>query len=160
MSKVQEEIKPNRPVEKDVGGRPTEYKPEYDQKLIEHMNKGFSFESFAGVVSVTRATVYNWLDQHPSFLDAKDNGRQKSLLFWETQGIDGLWDKIEYGDNGKITFKQSINTGVFALNMRNRFAWSNMDRPGADEGPKVKELNDEQKKLMEQITSALLKANE
>ena len=61
-------------------GRPTKYKEEYDQMLIDHMAEGFTFEAFAGVVSVDRDTIYHWCSIHQTFSDAKKIGRSKQLL--------------------------------------------------------------------------------
>jgi len=65
------------------GGRPTVYEPKYCEMLIDHMEQGLSFESFAGVVGTCRSTLYNWADSHPEFLDAKSRGRDLNLLTWE-----------------------------------------------------------------------------
>lgn len=69
------------------GGRPTEYKPEYCQMLIEHMAKGFSYESFAADVNTCRATLYNWEKKYPEFLDAKRCGAERLMKFWEQIGL-------------------------------------------------------------------------
>lgn len=52
-------------------GRPTEYKPEYCQKLIEFGNTGKSFEAFGSIVGVSKQTLYTWCKEYPEFLDAK-----------------------------------------------------------------------------------------
>lgn len=96
------------------GGRPTLYKPEYCEQLIHHMSQGLSFESFAGVLGVTRATVYNWAKENHEFLDAKNMGMEKCRLFYEKAGIAGMVGKIK-----------DFNTGVWFANMRNRFNWTN-----------------------------------
>lgn len=63
--------------------RPSDYKEEYCEMLIDHMTQGLSFDTFAGVVSVTTKTLYNWLDAHPEFLHAKEIGHPKRNLFVE-----------------------------------------------------------------------------
>lgn len=96
-------------------GRPTKFRPEYCSKVIEHMSKGFSFESFAGIVGTTESTVWNWANDFPEFLEAKKQAYARSRVFWEQQGIIGLFsDK----DGPKL------NTGVWAFNMKNRFGWT------------------------------------
>ena len=42
-------------------GRPTDYKKEYCELLIEHMAAGFSFESFAGKLSSKLSIVLLYL---------------------------------------------------------------------------------------------------
>ncbi len=61
-------------------GRPTKYKLEYCQMLIDHMTSGYSFESFAGVISVNRDTLYHWEKLFKDFSDSKGIARQKQLL--------------------------------------------------------------------------------
>lgn len=65
------------------------YKPEYCKKMKDFFNapekygRPFpTFEGFANIIGVTRATVYNWSQEYPAFAKvyeaAKD--RQKELL--------------------------------------------------------------------------------
>ncbi len=111
--KTKSKLPPKEKPEGYTFGRPTDYKKEYCQMLIEHMSEGLSFESFGGVIDCDKATLYRWLDAQSDFSNAKAIGRQKSLIFWEKQGVKGLFsiDGI------------SLNPTVYRLNMINRFAW-------------------------------------
>ena len=82
--------------------------------LIEHMAKGFSFESFAGLIEVQISTIYNWLELEKDFSEAKNMAFDKSRLFWERIGIEFLVNKYQ-GDN--------LNTTLWIFNMKNRFGW-------------------------------------
>lgn len=93
-------------------GRPTKYKEEYCQMLIDHMAKGFSFESFAGLISVNRDTIYHWETLFPAFSDAKKEAFSKSRLFWEQAGM-----------NGMASGTRDFNAAVWVFNMKNRFNW-------------------------------------
>lgn len=64
-------------------GAPTKYKTEYCQVLIDHMKKGGSLESFAAKIPCSKQTVYNWLDAHPEFLDARKVGEPFMHEFYE-----------------------------------------------------------------------------
>jgi hypothetical protein len=64
-------------------GRPTDYRPEYCDDLVWHMNEGLSFESFAGKVGVNRDTVHEWAKVHPAFSEAKKRGEALSRACWE-----------------------------------------------------------------------------
>ena len=64
-------------------GRPSSYDPAYCELLSGHFEEGYSYESFAGVVGVCKATLYNWEQAHPEFLDAKKANEAKSQLEWE-----------------------------------------------------------------------------
>lgn len=71
-------------------GRPSEYQPRFCEQLVDHMAQGFSFESFAGVVGVSKQTLYNWAEAHAEFLDAKERGTEQCRLWWEDLGIEGV----------------------------------------------------------------------
>jgi transcriptional regulator with XRE-family HTH domain len=107
-------------------GRPSKYQEHFCQMLIEHMSKGLSFESFAGVIGVSRDTVYRWARDIAAFDEAKEIGTSKSLLLWEKIGIDGVWDLTEY-ENGKPSFSKRLNTASWIFNMKNRFKWRDRD---------------------------------
>jgi hypothetical protein len=104
-------------------GRPTKYKPEFCEMLIDHMSEGYSFETFAAVVAVNRDTLYAWKDAHPEFSDAVKKAFDQCQWFWEQQGIKGLYSETEYDEKGKPTTSKSINATLWIFNMKNRFKW-------------------------------------
>jgi len=108
IDKAPKEIIPPREV-----GRPTKYKEELCQLLVDHMAKGYSFESFAGLdeVDVDRDTLYSWRNAHEEFNDALRRGRSKQLLKDETTLNLGL-------DN---TLK--VNHTLMSLKMFNCHNW-------------------------------------
>jgi len=91
-------------------GRPSDYKPEYCQMLIEHMAKGGTFEGFAGVVNTTFKTLHNWAKKYPDFLHAKKLAFAKSKMFWDTIGL-------------RIVISGRGNIKGWMYNMSNRFNW-------------------------------------
>lgn len=102
--------------EKARVGRPTLYKPEYCQMLIEHMARGGSFEGFAGTIRVSSEVLYDWIERHSEFLQAKKEGFAASRKFWEQTMADQATGKI----NGSSTAL------IFAL--KNRFPKDYRDR--------------------------------
>ena len=106
-----------------AGGRPTIYKPEFCELLIDHMVKGYSYESFAGLIGVSKQTIYDWEKANSEFLDAKKIGVEKSRLFWETQGIEGIYttEVFTQDENGSTSTKKALNSSVWIFNMKNRF---------------------------------------
>lgn len=76
-------------------GRPTKFKPEYCKMLIDHMAQGMSYESFAATCDTHRDTLYNWEKVHKEFLDAKREGNEKRLAFYEKLGFEGMTGKHE-----------------------------------------------------------------
>lgn len=97
-------------------GRPTKYKPEYCEMLLTHMASGFSYLSFAGVVSVNYDTLYEWEKVHEEFSEAKKNGLAKNLHHWEQLGYQGMWH------GGKD--QPSFNSTLWIFNMKNRHKWT------------------------------------
>lgn len=114
-------IEQNRPGRPEYKPRnPTKYEQRFDDMLIDHMAKGFSYESFAGLVNVAIDTLYNWERLSASFLDAKKTGLQKCRLFWEQEGVSGLKDRYAKDKDGK-TIKIALNSPVWIYNMKCRF---------------------------------------
>ena len=93
-------------------GRPTKYKEEYCEKLVAHMAKGLSYESFAGLIGVHRETLYEWERKHEIFSDSKKIGKEKCLLFYETIGVQGMLGKIP-----------NFNATTWIFKMKNKFGW-------------------------------------
>ena len=94
------------------GGRPTKYKPKYCKMLIDHMAQGYSFESFAGLIKTSRQTIYTWTKDYRPFLDAKREGTQQAMLWWERMAMAGMAGKIK-----------GFNSTVWVFSMKNRFGW-------------------------------------
>lgn len=114
--------------------RPTKYKPDYCDLLINHMAEGLSFESFAGVLRVDRDTLYEWAKVYKKFSDAKKIGRDAGLLYWEKVGRDGLHHETIKDEDG-MTVNRSINPAIWCFNMKNRFGWR--DKQPDEEQPTV-----------------------
>ena len=93
-------------------GRPSGYKKEYCEKLVNHGKQGLSFEAFAGEVGVWKETLYAWTRSNPEFLDAKRIAESHSRLFWEKLTVMIATGKIQ-GASAAIT--------IFAL--KNRLGW-------------------------------------
>ncbi len=124
-------------------GRSTDYKPEYDQMLIDHMAKGLSFKSFGGVANVGTTTLYEWLKANASFQKSKSIGNNKCRLYWETigvvYGVEGRSEEVVI--NGKKVRQkrtERLNPTVYRMNMMNRFPddW-NKPVPEDSAGPAV-----------------------
>lgn len=58
------------------------YMAEFAKMLVEHMEKGFSFDTFPAVIRYPKHVIDNWLINKPSFAEAKslgENARTKTL---------------------------------------------------------------------------------
>jgi hypothetical protein len=108
-------------------GRPTLYKPEYCDQLIEHMADGRSFESFGAKIDVSRATLYNWRETNKEFLDAFNVGQLKHFAWMEEKARAHL---VEHFQGPKL------NVGLFKLFMANIHGWR--DSKSEDQNSKPK----------------------
>ena len=100
-------------------GRPTLYRPEYCQMLIDHMSKGHSLESFGAMIrgGVDKDTIYEWIKKHPDFSVAFREARQKAMIWWEKIGM------------GQAAGKVKGNSGTWIFWMKNRFGWKEDSNP-------------------------------
>lgn len=81
----------NEKQQQNEQGRPKiPFNPAWCQMLITHMAEGFSFESFAGRIGISKQTLYNFAKTEPSFLDAKEIGTEKCRLWFESIGKNGM----------------------------------------------------------------------
>lgn len=70
--------------------RPTVYKPEYCDLVVDLGRQGKSVVQMACAIDVVRSTLYEWCKDHPEFSDAFTRARQLSQDWWETQAQCGL----------------------------------------------------------------------
>jgi len=95
-----------------AGGRPSKYRQEYCQALIEHQAKGLSYASFCAIVKVTPQTLKTWTEKYPEFLEAKNAAHYECMVFWERMGTQGAAGRIK-----------GFNVSAWIFNMKNRFQW-------------------------------------
>lgn len=73
-----------------VFGRPTEYMPEFCDKVIEWGKQGKSRAWIADELGVVRNTLKNWEADHPDFLTAMERAQIASQRWWEDAGQNGM----------------------------------------------------------------------
>jgi transposase len=93
-----------------AGGRPTDYRVEYCDRLIEIMREGASIEEVAADLDISKTTLYNWAEAHEEFMNAKKRGEELSLSWWVKQGRIQLQNR-------------DFSATLFYMNMKNRFKW-------------------------------------
>ena len=72
-------------------GRPTDYRPEYCERVIEMGRAGFSVVEMASAIGVARATLEaRWTEAHPEFREALQLARECSQSWWESIGREHL----------------------------------------------------------------------
>lgn len=119
---------------KNKGGRPNQYKKEYCDGLINHMSQGLSYETYAGIIGVTRKTLYNWEKSHKDWRDAKEKAFELCQLFWEQVGVMGTLGAVIRNNKGELIDYSKVNSTMWIFNMKNRFNWKDrMDMTSDDE---------------------------
>lgn len=64
-------------------GRPTSYRPEFCDRVVDLMAKGFSLDACAGFFGLNPDTLYRWQHAYPEFSEAVRRGRAAATAFWE-----------------------------------------------------------------------------
>lgn len=130
----------------------SKYEPLFCDMLVDHMSKGQSFNSFAGVIKVTIPTIKRWEELHEEFATARELGEALSLTYWEQEATDNAngtkavknFDALkfklktthpeEFKDGDKLTLGTDLNfiidTGIGHI------------------GPKIIEMNDGNEKSL------------
>ena len=111
-------------------GRPTSYDPEFCQLIIDAMSTGLSVEAAAAKIGISARSLFYWQKKHAEFLQAIQEGRMRSQLWWELRAI-----ALAGGEAG--------NSQIVMLGLRNRSrsasGWNNesvrLEHSGADGGP-------------------------
>lgn len=71
-------------------GRPTDYKPEYCEQVIELGKQGKSLAQMCANFDISRQTIDNWANAHPDFLEALSRAKVHAQAFWEDEGFKGM----------------------------------------------------------------------
>ena len=92
-------------------GRPSKYKPEFCEKVIEWGKEGASKAEIACNLCIHKDTLYEWDKQFPEFSDALKMAVQYSQVSWEKIGKAAV--------SGTIP---NFNATTWIFNMKNRFS--------------------------------------
>jgi len=101
-----------------MAGRPTKYKAEYCETVVQLMAKGWSKEEVCyniedGGLGVCYQTFLNWQDQHEEFKEAVREGDRASSAWWNRTGRTAVLGGID-----------GFNATAWIFNMKNRFGWA------------------------------------
>lgn len=93
-------------------GRPTDYRPEFCEQVIEYGQLGKSKAWMAARLGVSRQTLDTWTKEHPEFLDAITHALDLAQMWWEDLGQSYVLSKPG---------SASLNAGVYSRSMAARF---------------------------------------
>lgn len=91
-------------------GRPTDYRPEFGEQIIDKMRQGYSLTAAAASIGVHRQRVYEWEKRYASFADDIKLARALRLLKLEE-------DLLEAKSAPAVTSR------IFALKNADRDEW-------------------------------------
>lgn len=97
---------PDKP--KHPGGRPTKYRPEMCEQIIEAGRIGKGKAAMAAELDVDRVTLYTWDQTIPEFHNAFTRALELSAAWWEEKGRTGIDCR-------------NFNANAYSLQVRNRF---------------------------------------
>lgn len=100
-----------RPEDRLKVGRPTDYKPEFCQKVIEMGKRGLSIAEVACALDKVRSTLWEWEQSFPEFSIAMDKYRENAEAWWCKSGHQNI-DNKQY------------NSALYNIQMQNRFGWN------------------------------------
>lgn len=110
-------------VSKNSVGRPSIYRTEFCEMVIELGGKGKSLEQIATSLGVGLRTLFTWRDAHEEFRHALSDAKTFELAFWENLAQTYL---IE------IKNAPRLNAGLWTRSMAARFPQKYSDRQKKD----------------------------
>ena len=76
-------------------GRPTKYKPEMCDRLVQLMGDGLSKTAACAELGIRTETLYQWAKEKPEFSDAVKKAEEVCAHWWEDKGRDAMQGRIE-----------------------------------------------------------------
>lgn len=72
-------------------GRPTKYKPEYCERVLELAEGGSGPAEYAADFGVDRTTLYDWAAAHEEFSTSLSRAKILEQAWWERAGRNGMY---------------------------------------------------------------------
>jgi transposase len=91
-------------------GRPTKYKPEFCQRVIELASEGMGKAEIACGIGVSRDTIHEWTKVHQDFSDAIRRAYEEALAWWERKGREATFGGVP-----------GFQSTAYIFQMKNRF---------------------------------------
>lgn len=90
-------------------GRPSLYRPEYCERVLEMGMEGYSIAQMAATLGVDKASVYRWRDENADFRTALSKAMTAAQAWWERLGLEGMQNNKQF------------NALVWKISMQARF---------------------------------------
>ncbi len=104
-----------------AGGRPTKYREEYCDSIIEFMKDGSSKIQFCAHIGICYDTFLDWKERHQKFSDSIKVADMYCQAWWESKGQKAIFGEVE-----------GFNPTGFIFNMKNRFPAHYKDKRDVD----------------------------
>lgn len=72
-------------------GRPSKYRPEFCEKIIELAKTGAGMAEWALACEVDRTSLYDWAEAHEEFSTALSRAKLEEQAWWERAGRGGMY---------------------------------------------------------------------
>jgi hypothetical protein len=112
-------------------GRPSLYREEYCERVVEEMARGVSLTGFAGKIGVDKHSIYEWISVHSEFSHAVSRAKSARVLWWE--------EKLMRSKKGAET-----SASIFALRNADPSEWRDIRNVQHDHSHTIASLTDEQ----------------
>lgn len=120
--------------EKRSVGRPSEYREEYCDTVLECGKQGYSLLEMAFTVCRSYNTFLAWQDQYPEFMTSVKQAQRLSQAWWERKGREATFGEIE-----------GFNATSYIFQMKNRFRADWRDRHEVEHSGTIETQTKEQR---------------
>lgn len=97
-------------IPKNKGGRPSKYKEEYQQLLVDTFKSGGHISHFCSLANINPDTFHSWISKYPEFEAAYKKAKMESQAFYETILLKGALGQID-----------KFNFNALAMILNNKF---------------------------------------
>jgi transposase-like protein len=112
-------------------GRPSLYRPEYCEAVIDYMGQGYSLSAFAGSIKVNKKTIYDWMQAHSEFSNAVSRAQMTRVAALEVKLL-------------RSTKGASTTASIFALRNADPTEWRDVRSVQHDHTVTLQTMSDEQ----------------
>jgi hypothetical protein len=112
-------------------GRPTKYKEEYCDHIVEFMSDGSSKVQFCADIGISYDAFLRWQNENPRFHESVKRAELMCQSWWEKKSKSAIFGGVE-----------GFNATGYIFNMKNRFPEFYKDKQEIDMNAKVSSADD------------------